>query len=58
VQATYQRLQRIMARPQVTERLLAMGAVPDLKNPQESQAFVEAEFRHWIPLIKAAGIRV
>jgi len=58
VQATYQRLQRIMARPQVTERLLAMGAVPDLKNPQESQAFVEAEFRHWVPLIKAAGIRV
>ena len=58
VASTYQRLQKIMARPQVTERLLAMGAVPDLRSPSDTRAFVEAEFRHWVPLIKEAGIKV
>lgn len=58
VTSTYQRLQKIMARPQVTERLLAMGAVPDLRSPSDTRAFVEAEFRHWVPLIKEAGIKV
>lgn len=58
IQSTYQRLQKIMARPQVNERLLAMGAVPDLRSPHETRAFVEAEFKHWIPIIKEAGIRV
>jgi tripartite-type tricarboxylate transporter receptor subunit TctC len=35
-----------------------MGAVPDLRSPSETRAFVEAEFRHWVPLIKEAGIKV
>lgn len=58
VQATYQRLQKIMARPAVTEKLLSMGAVPDLRDPQETKAFIETESRHWLPIIKEAGIKV
>jgi tripartite-type tricarboxylate transporter receptor subunit TctC len=58
VQATYQRLQKIMAQPAVNEKLLGMGAAPDLRNPQETRAFIEAESRHWLPIIKEAGIRV
>lgn len=58
VQATYERLQRIMAQPAVNEKLLSLGAVPDLRPPQETRAFVEAESRHWLPIIKEAGIRV
>ncbi len=58
VQATYQRLQKIMAQPAVNERLQSLGAVPDLRNPLETRAFVEAESRHWLPIIKEAGIKV
>jgi|JI6StandDraft_1071083.scaffolds.fasta_scaffold07869_5 tripartite-type tricarboxylate transporter receptor subunit TctC len=58
VQATYQRLQKIMAQPAVTEKLLSMGAAPDLRNPQETKAFIEGESRHWLPIIKEAGIKV
>lgn len=58
VQATYQRLQKIMAQPAVTEKLLSMGATPDLRNPLETRAFIEAESKHWLPIIKEAGIKV
>lgn len=58
VQATYERLQRIMARPAVNDKLLAMGAMPDLRNPHDTRAFIESESRHWIPIIKEAGIKV
>ena len=58
VQATYQRLQKIRAQPAVNERLQSLGAVPDLRNPLETRAFVEAESRHWLPIIKEAGIKV
>ena len=33
-------------------------STPDLRNPQVSLAFVESESRHWIPIIKKAGIKV
>jgi len=58
VQATYQRLQKIMAQPAVTEKLMSMGATPDLRNPLETRAFIEAESKHWLPIIKEAGIKV
>jgi len=58
VQNTYQRLQKIMAQPAVNERLIAMGAQPDLLSPMETKAFVEAESAHWLPIIRQAGIKV
>jgi tripartite-type tricarboxylate transporter receptor subunit TctC len=57
-QAIYQRLQKIMAQSAVSEKLLSMGAAPDLRNPQETQLFIEAESKYWLHIIKEAGIKV
>jgi tripartite-type tricarboxylate transporter receptor subunit TctC len=58
VDGTYQALEKIMARPAVQERLVALGARPDLQDPARSRAFIESEARRWLPIIKEAGIRV
>jgi tripartite-type tricarboxylate transporter receptor subunit TctC len=58
VDGTYQALERIMARPQVQERLVALGARPDLQDPARSRAFIESEARRWLPIIREAGIKV
>ncbi|MBK0392551.1 Bug family tripartite tricarboxylate transporter substrate binding protein [Ramlibacter algicola] len=58
VQSTYQHLQTIMARPVVREKLLSLGAQPELQNPAQTKAFIEAEARRWLPIIKEAGIKV
>jgi tripartite-type tricarboxylate transporter receptor subunit TctC len=58
VQSTYQHLQKIMAQPAVKDKLLAMGAQPDLLSPAQSRAFLESESRRWLPLIRQAGIKV
>ena len=58
VQSTYQHLQKIMARPAVNDRLVSLGARPDLKDPAQTRAFIEAEARRWLPVIKEAGIKV
>jgi tripartite-type tricarboxylate transporter receptor subunit TctC len=58
VQSTYQHLQKIMAQPTVKDKLLAMGAQPDLLSPAQSRAFLESESRRWLPLIRQAGIKV
>lgn len=58
VDGTYQALEKIMARPQVQERLVALGARPDLQDPARSRAFIESEARRWLPIIREAGIRV
>jgi tripartite-type tricarboxylate transporter receptor subunit TctC len=58
VQSTYAHLQKIMAQSSVREKLVALGARPDLLNPAASRVFIEAEARRWLPLIKQAGIKV
>jgi tripartite-type tricarboxylate transporter receptor subunit TctC len=58
VQSTYQHLQKIMARPAVREKLLSMGARPDLRDPAQTRAFITAEAGKWLPVIKEAGIKV
>jgi tripartite-type tricarboxylate transporter receptor subunit TctC len=58
VDSTYQALEKIMARPQVQERLIALGARPDLQDPARSRAFIESEARRWLPIIREAGIKV
>lgn len=57
VQSTYQRLQKIMARPATLEKLVGMGARPELLSPVETRAFMESESRRWVPIIKEANIR-
>lgn len=56
-QGIYQRLQKIMSRPSTQEKLVSMGARPELLSPTETRAFMESESRRWIPIIKEANIR-
>jgi len=58
VQNTYRALQKIMAQPAVRDKLVSLGARPDLLDPAQSRAFIEAESRRWLPLIRQAGIKV
>jgi tripartite-type tricarboxylate transporter receptor subunit TctC len=58
VQPTYEALQKIMAKAAVTARLVSLGAKPDLKSPAETRAFIENEYKRWIPVIREAGIKV
>lgn len=58
VQSTYDALRKIMAKPAVTERLASLGAKPDLKSPAETRAFIENEYKRWIPVIHEAGIKI
>jgi len=58
VQSTYAYLQKIMAQSSVRDKLVAMGAQPDLLNPSASRTFIESEARRWLPLIRQAGIKV
>jgi tripartite-type tricarboxylate transporter receptor subunit TctC len=58
VQGTYRALQKVMAQAAVREKLVALGARPELLDPTQSRAFLEAESRRWLPLIRQAGIKV
>ncbi len=57
-QSTYASLQKIMARKEVTDKLLLLGARPDLLNPAQTRAFFEAEQKRWVPFIREAGIKI
>lgn len=58
VQSTSQALQKVMARPEVRAKLVSLGATPDLRSPAETRAFFESEYNKWVPLIRAAGIKI
>ena len=49
-----------MITTQQIQQYREVGAVvvPGLRNPLETRAFIEAESKHWLPIIKEAGIKV
>ena len=49
---------RIMARPDMRERLLAVGMEPIASTPEEFTAFVKAEISKWARVVRTAGIKV
>jgi len=49
-------LVRVVALPDVRERLLAIGMVPETSTPEQLAANIRAEVDRWAPIIKAAGI--
>jgi tripartite-type tricarboxylate transporter receptor subunit TctC len=49
-------LVRVIALPDVRERLIAIGMVPGTSTPGELAANIRAEVARWGPIIKAAGI--
>lgn len=58
VQSTYTALQKVMTKPAVREKLNSLGARQELRSPAETRAFVESEYKRWVPLIREAGIKV
>ena len=44
--------------PEVSERLLAQGAIPSGNTPQQFAALIDAELKKWQPVVKASGAKV
>ena len=47
---------RVLALPDIRERLARLGSVPVGNSPAEARAFVRAELEKWAKTVKAAGI--
>jgi hypothetical protein len=42
----------------VIERMRALGAVADVKNPEEFRTFMNADYQKWRRVIKANNIKI
>jgi tripartite-type tricarboxylate transporter receptor subunit TctC len=51
-------LNRAMARPEIRERLVALGAEPSPTTPAEFAAFVREEIPRWAEMVRISGARV
>jgi tripartite-type tricarboxylate transporter receptor subunit TctC len=51
-------IRRILALPDVRERLTQLGADPAGNTPEQFGAYVKAEIAKWGPIVKASGARV
>ena len=49
---------RVLAQPEVRERLAALGAEPVGSTPQAFEAFLRAEIAKWTKVVREAGIKV
>ena len=49
---------KALATPAVKERLLAQGAIPGGKSPQDFERHIDAEHRKWAQVVKASGAKV
>jgi len=56
-QELHDRLHKILARPDVVARLLAMGVQADLRGPAETKLFLHREADRWTALIRESGIK-
>jgi tripartite-type tricarboxylate transporter receptor subunit TctC len=48
---------RIIAMPEVRDRILAQASVPISNTPEEYAAFIQAETKKWAEVIKQANIK-
>ena len=54
----YNEAKRIVATPDFTEKLTAMGSRPQAKSPQEMGAWMAAEKERWAKVVKQSGYKV
>ena len=47
-----------LARPEVTRRIIELGAVPDAGAPDEYRAFIKAEIAKWTEIVRISGAQV
>lgn len=50
--------QRILKLPDVSERIVALGAQPVGGTPQEYAAFIKSEIQKWQKVIRSAGVKI
>jgi tripartite-type tricarboxylate transporter receptor subunit TctC len=57
VQSSYAALMSVMAKPEVEQKLVAIGLQPRTsKSPDEAQAYLRSEFRGWGEIVKRSGM--
>jgi tripartite-type tricarboxylate transporter receptor subunit TctC len=49
---------KVLAVPEVRQKLLEMGLVADTNTPEQFAAFIQAETVKWAKLVKTANIRI
>ena len=54
----YEEIARILAQPDVRERLLAMGLEPVGNSPDQFAAYLRAEVAKWAKVVREADIRI
>ncbi|MGE0314475.1 MAG: Bug family tripartite tricarboxylate transporter substrate binding protein [Lautropia sp.] len=51
-------LQKVLASPDVKEKLAARGAIPAGGTPSAFASFMKAEYDRWGPVVKKAGVKI
>lgn len=51
-------IQKLLNDPQLRERMLDRGGIPDPRTPQEYAAFLRSEIEKWAQVAKAANVRL
>jgi tripartite-type tricarboxylate transporter receptor subunit TctC len=58
VNKTYNEVRRIIALPDVAEKLTSLGSRPQVKTPQEMAKWLASEKEKWAKVVKAGGYKV
>jgi tripartite-type tricarboxylate transporter receptor subunit TctC len=58
VNRTYSEVKRIVALPEVAERLTSLGSRPQAKTPQETGKWLASEKEKWAKVVKESGYKV
>jgi len=57
-QRIYQAVVKVLALPEVHERLTELGLDSIGSSPGEMAAYLERQFRFWAPVVEASGVRL
>jgi tripartite-type tricarboxylate transporter receptor subunit TctC len=51
-------LARVLQIPEVSDRMKAVGADPEISTPAEFQAWIQAEIPRWKEIVDLAGAKI
>jgi tripartite-type tricarboxylate transporter receptor subunit TctC len=58
VNKTHNEVKRIIALPEVAERLTSLGSRPQAKTPQEMGSWLASEKERWAKVVKESGYKI